>query len=111
MYGSAASVGAARTRGATVRLTMRTTTSPISRRGTSVETAGGSLADEYCCTEDLAAWVEHGYSITRSARNNRECGTVMPRALAVFRLMANSNLSGRSIGSSPGLAPCKILPT
>ncbi len=36
--------------------------------------------------------VEHGYWITWSARNSSEWGTVMPRALAVLRLMANSNL-------------------
>jgi hypothetical protein len=38
---------------------MRTTAKPISRMGTSVGMAGGSLADE-CCPEELAALVERG---------------------------------------------------
>ena len=34
---------------------------------------------------------------------------VIPSAVAVFRLITNSNLSGRSMGTSPGLAPLRIL--
>jgi hypothetical protein len=38
-------------------------------------------------------------------------GIVSPRSLAVFRLITKSNLVGCSTGSSPGLAPFKILST
>ncbi len=51
------------------------------------------------------------YSITRSARCRSDWGMVNPRIFAVLRLMTRSNFSGRSIGSSAGLAPCKIFPT
>jgi hypothetical protein len=33
--------------------------SPITRMGTWWRMAGGSLADECCCVEELAALVEH----------------------------------------------------
>jgi len=51
------------------------------------------------------------YSITRFARPSSDCGIVRPRALAVLRLMTNSNVVGRSMGRSPGFAPRKILST
>jgi len=51
------------------------------------------------------------YSITSSARASSDGGMVRPRALAVFRLMTNSNLVGRSTGRSAGLAPLRILST
>src|SRR4030095_6503376 len=47
---------ASEARGASVRPSVRTTASPISRMGTSM--AGGSLADEGC-SKGLAAWVAH----------------------------------------------------
>jgi hypothetical protein len=37
-------------------------------------------------------WVDLGYSITSSARAKSIAGTSRPMALAVFRLMTNSNL-------------------
>src|SRR5205085_2550568 len=40
------------------------------------------------------------HSITSSARASRDCGTVMPSALAVFRLKANT--SAESLGLSAG---------
>jgi hypothetical protein len=46
-----------------------------------------------------------GYSITSSRMARIPGGTVIPRALAVLRLMTSSNLVGRSIGSSLTLAP------
>ena len=52
-----------------------------------------------------------GYSITSSARCWRWKGTSSPSALAVFRLMINSNLVGCSIGMSAGFVPRKILST
>src|SRR5262249_52817365 len=44
-----------------------------------------------------------------SARTRMDCGIVNPRAVAVLRLMTNSNLVGCSMGSSAGLAPLRIL--
>ena len=38
-------------------------------------------------------------------------GMVSPRALAVLRLMTNSNFVGCSMGRSAGLAPCRSLST
>jgi Luciferase-like monooxygenase len=43
------------------------------------------------------------YSITSSARASKEGGTVRPSALAVLRLITNSNLVGCSTGRSEGL--------
>jgi hypothetical protein len=45
------------------------------------------------------------YSITSSARASSEGGTVKPSALAVFRLIASSNLVGACTGRSLRLAP------
>src|SRR5437870_3204196 len=59
----------------------------------------------------LAAWVEHVYSMTWSARRRSGCGIVSPKALAVFRLITNSNFVGCWTGRSPGLAPLRILST
>src|SRR6476646_10058061 len=51
------------------------------------------------------------YSITSSARASTEGGTVRPSALAVLRLIINSNLVGCSTGRSEGLVPLRILST
>jgi hypothetical protein len=45
----------------------------------------GSLADE-CCREQLAAWIEHGYSITWSAWRRSVDGIVSPKVVAAFWL-------------------------
>jgi len=45
------------------------------------------------------------YRITSSALLSRISGMVTPRAFAALRFTMNSNLTGRSIGMSPGLAP------
>jgi hypothetical protein len=50
------------------------------------------------------------YSITSSARASSDGGTVRPSALAVLRLMTNSNLVGCWTGKSAGLAPLRIRP-
>ena len=47
--------------------------------------------------------------ITSSARSSSDCGMARPSALAVLRLITNSNFVGCSIGRSPGLAPLSIL--
>jgi hypothetical protein len=49
----------------------------------------------------------HAYWITPSAVASSVSGMVRPRALAVFRLMTNTNLVGCRTGRSPGLAPLK----
>src|SRR5262249_60512426 len=51
------------------------------------------------------------HSITSSARASSVGGTSRPSALAVFRLITNSNLVGAWTGSSAGFAPLKILST
>src|SRR5215510_298965 len=48
------------------------------------------------------------YSITSSARASSVGGTSRPSALAVCRLMTNSNLVDCSTGRSAGLAPLRI---
>ena len=47
------------------------------------------------------------YSITLSARERSEGGTVRPSALAVFILIVSSNLVDACTGRSAGLAPLK----
>ena len=51
------------------------------------------------------------YSITSSAVACSVGGMSRPSALAVFRLIINSNFVGCSTGMSPGLVPRKILST
>jgi hypothetical protein len=51
------------------------------------------------------------YLITSSARSRRDGGIVIPRALAVWRLMTNSNFVGCSTGRSAGLVPFRSLST
>ena len=51
------------------------------------------------------------HSSTRSAIASRPGGNVIPSALAVLRLMTNSNLVGCRTGRSAGLAPLRIRPT
>jgi hypothetical protein len=64
--------------------------------------------------ETAAAGVEllwSGHSMIWSARASSDGGIVRPRALAVLRLMINSNFVGCSTGRSPGFAPLRILST
>jgi hypothetical protein len=51
------------------------------------------------------------YSITSSARASSVAGTPIPRARAVFRLIASSNLVGACTGRSDGLVPLRIRST
>ena len=51
------------------------------------------------------------YSMISSASADRFGGTSMPSALAVLRLMTNSNLVDCTTGKSPGFSPLRILPT
>src|SRR5262249_723840 len=50
------------------------------------------------------------HSITSSAGASSVAGTSMPTALAVARLMTNSNLVGCTTGRSAGLAPLRMRP-
>ena len=50
------------------------------------------------------------YSITSSAMESTLAGMVRPSALAVVRLMTNSNLVVCSTGRSAGLAPLRMVP-
>ena len=54
--------------------------------------------------DELAA----SHSISSSASNWIELGTSMPSALAVCRLMTNSNLVDCTTGISAGFAPLRI---
>jgi hypothetical protein len=58
-----------------------------------------------CCLVPTA------YLITRSARASTFGGIVRPICFAVFKLITNWNLLGRSTGRSPGLVPFNILST
>jgi hypothetical protein len=49
-------------------------------------------------------------SITSSASNCIELGTMMPKAFAVLRLITNSNLTDRCTGKSAGFSPLTIRP-
>src|SRR5262249_23844512 len=69
------------------------------------------------CTRQCLLWANSGlmqrsnlnrYSINSLASDWNDAGTVNPSFLAVVRLMTNSNLLSRSIGSSLGLAPLRM---
>src|SRR5207237_9514945 len=51
------------------------------------------------------------HSITSSARTSTPCGTVMPSAFAVLRLMTISYLVGACTGSSSGFSPLRMRST
>jgi hypothetical protein len=53
---------------------------------------------------------QHRYSITSSARLCTDCGTVMPSALAVLRLMNSSTFVDCMTGRSAGFSPLRIFP-
>jgi len=71
----------------------------------------GSLAD-FCNTigqyETKCAAVKRRYSITSSASCRSRTGTSKPSALAVLRLITNSNLVGSITGRSAGFAPLRM---
>ncbi len=50
------------------------------------------------------------YSITSSARARSDSGTVMPKLLAVFKLMNSSSLVTRCTGRSEGFSPLSTRP-
>ena len=64
-----------------------------------------------CCrATDYRDELAPPHSITSSAMESTLSGMVRPSALAVVRLMTNSNLVVCSTGRSAGLAPFRILP-
>src|SRR5262249_37422765 len=69
------------------------------------KTLSGCRPSKLCALRDALYW------ITSSAMANSVSGIVKPRALAVLRLMMNSNLVGCCTGRSEGLAPLRIRPT
>ena len=62
----------------------------------------GCRAAEQC--DELASF----HSITSSALTISELGTIRPRAFAVLRLIASSNLVGSWTGRSAGLSPLRM---
>src|SRR6516164_7283736 len=69
---------------------------------------GYSGQPQYQCYESELGNSPH--SITSSASSNTGCGMVRLSALAVFRLITNSNLVGCSTGSSAGFSPLTTRP-
>jgi hypothetical protein len=67
------------------------------------------------CTSSYLLWANSGHraihSITSSARLCTDCGTVMPSALAVVRLMLSSTFVACCTGRSAGFSPLRIRPT
>src|SRR5262245_46895732 len=81
----------------------------LERRGRHIVLAG--VADEWD-----GHWLSGGmsspyYSMTSSASASSVAGTVRPSALAVLRLIKNSNLVAWSTGRSVGFSPLRIRPT
>jgi len=71
----------------------------------------GAPGEADSSTKELAALVEHAYSMTWSARSSTDGGIVSLSAFAVFALITSSNWVGCSTGRSAGLAPLRILST
>jgi hypothetical protein len=69
------------------------------------------------CNEGCPLWAKSGhsaslpYSMISSARPDKVSGTVMPSALAVFKLMYSSTLVPCCTGNSAGFSPLRIRAT
>lgn len=84
----------------------------IENVGNMVMRPHGALAMIIPCTRSRPGFAARGsYSITSSARTSNRSGTVMPRALAVFRLIASAGRSIRSTGRSGGCVPERMFAT
>ena len=70
---------------------------------------GGERRGEEAASQSPEERAPVHHSMTWSARCRSDGGIVRPRALAVLRLMTNSNFIGCSTGRSTGFAPFKIL--
>src|SRR5262249_1567964 len=64
-----------------------------------------------CATDERYELATAAHSITSSRRARDVGGTSMPSALAVGRLMTNSNLVGCWTGKSLGLSPLRMRST
>src|SRR3979490_751379 len=71
----------------------------------------GPQSDSCTATNNAHGCNESIYSITSSARASSIGGTSRPSALAVLRLITNSNLVGCSTGMSAGFVPRRTLST
>ena len=60
------------------------------------------------CQSDSCAAAKTTHSITSSVRANRFDGTSIPSALAVFKLITNSNFVDCTTGKSAGFSPLRI---
>ena len=72
---------------------------------------GGKRSGEEVARQTADKHPAGDHWMTSSARDKSDGGIVSPRALAVLRLMTNSNFVGCSIGRLAGLAPLRILST
>jgi hypothetical protein len=81
---------------------------PGAKHGTPVQTRRQVTAPATALTAMKSRSFEYCYSITLVARRSTDWGIVMPRALAVLRLITSSNCVGCSIGRSAGLVPLRI---
>jgi len=70
-----------------------------------------TIAHEAIASPKDAINVFYFEPVASSARNNSDCGIVIPSALAALRLIVSTNRVGCSTGISLGLAPFKILST
>src|ERR1019366_3202577 len=66
---------------------------------------GGDIAE---CPKRAKKQNSRIHSITSSARSKKDSESRSPSALAVFRLITNSNRSGCCTGKSSGFTPCRI---
>ena len=63
------------------------------------------------CVQQPGAKLNQRYWTISSAAISSDCGTVSPIALAVLRLMPNSNRLGPCTGRSPALSPFRMRST
>jgi hypothetical protein len=77
--------------------------------GSAKDSQRGSISIRPFSVGVMLAVTRAFHLISRSARESSVGGISRLRALAVLRLITNSNLVGRSTGKSPGFAPLKIL--
>jgi len=71
----------------------------------------GEPGESECCPEKLAALVEHALLDHLGGLEEDRLRDRQSSALAVLRLIANSNFVGCSTGRSAGFAPLRILST
>jgi len=70
---------------------------------------GGQRRGEEAPTKHADECAPLHHWMISSARCSSDCGIVSPSALAVLRLMTNSNFVGSCTGSSAGFAPLTMI--